>query len=512
MRLGPNFRGVGRLPLNSGSGPVDDAVSYHALKLDGEGQIYAVLEGTIHHYASGLPFDEDGRLVVTTTPPERWDQGTPFSSTGAVCVDGAEDVLRHDQGASYTTDMMAGDGVGTPLPPVDLDNVYQGFGAENVVYETGIDLSQPNVPMHVAARLYVIEHTDLGRHLISIGDGVEAIAQFSLAFRITPTNQLEAAVRNTLGLRAGVLTPDPLPTGRWLTVRGGWEGGQVYVELDGVRNSSGAANYDPFDDWTHIVILGGAGATQQNYADQLQLARVVVDYNDNEVRLAAPCAEGEGLESLDYSQYRNNGVISDDIVHQQRLEDLPDRMPVFEDLFDRPDGDLSDGPDWGPGWSNESFFIEDNAIVTGDYSVANPGRGNLANTLVGWSPTPGTAYEIELECRTPPTGGGVGNIYIGEHASVTSVYTVRLQIFPEEFGVAVDDGLFDPPHMHDLEQGDRIRLRIDNGDVVVYLNDVEVLTNSYTGDDTPDIRIRGQDPIVGGSPPIWEAIRIYEDD
>ena len=188
------------------------------------------------------------------------------------------------------------------------------------------------------------------------------------------------------------------------------------------------------------------------------------------------------------------------------------RTPVFEDLFDRADGDLSDGPDWGPGWSNDSMFIEDNAMVTGDYSVAEPTRGNLANTLVGWSPTPGTAYEIELECRTPPSGGGIGNVYIGEHASSTAVFTVRLQIYPGEFGVAVDDGLFDPPHMHDLEQGDRIRLRIDNGDVVVYLNDVEVLTNSYTGDDTPDIRIRGQDPIAGGGPPIWEAIRIYEDD
>ena len=109
MRLGPNFRVTSRLPLVGGD-LIVDPVKYHALRLDDQGQVYAVLDGAIDHYASGLPFDAEGRLVVSTDSVVRWDQGTAFAANGGVCVEGVAGADRYDQGAAYAGDSFAGEG------------------------------------------------------------------------------------------------------------------------------------------------------------------------------------------------------------------------------------------------------------------------------------------------------------------------------------------------------------------------------------------------------------------
>ena len=98
-RLGPHFRANGKLRTNIGVGELVDPVEDQAVRLDTSGNIYCVSNGTITHYASGLPFNIHGRLVVSASPVDYWDQGTPFSATGGVCVDQTA-ISYYDQGMS----------------------------------------------------------------------------------------------------------------------------------------------------------------------------------------------------------------------------------------------------------------------------------------------------------------------------------------------------------------------------------------------------------------------------
>ena len=101
-RLGPHFRPNGKLRLNIGVGELVDPIKFGALNCSATGAIYAVSNGTIDHYADGLPFNLHGRLVITESPVEYVDQGTPFSSTGAVCIaQTATDYV--DQGHAFDT-------------------------------------------------------------------------------------------------------------------------------------------------------------------------------------------------------------------------------------------------------------------------------------------------------------------------------------------------------------------------------------------------------------------------
>ena len=75
---------AGRVPLSVGVGAVAGQTTAQGLKISDVGFIYAVMDGTIDHYANGLPFDVNGRLVVSQSPPSRISMSVPFTSTGAV--------------------------------------------------------------------------------------------------------------------------------------------------------------------------------------------------------------------------------------------------------------------------------------------------------------------------------------------------------------------------------------------------------------------------------------------
>lgn len=74
----------GKLPLSIGTGVVPSHHVSQGMKISSSGFIYAVLDGTIHHYSHGLPFDINGRLVVSQNIPQRYDMAVPLTSTGAV--------------------------------------------------------------------------------------------------------------------------------------------------------------------------------------------------------------------------------------------------------------------------------------------------------------------------------------------------------------------------------------------------------------------------------------------
>lgn len=89
----------GDIPLNIGVAvPVGFTLS-QGLKVDEAGAIYAVLDGTINHYNAGLPFNSDGRLVVSNNPQVRVDQGIPFAASGGMSLGGGID--HYDQSLSY---------------------------------------------------------------------------------------------------------------------------------------------------------------------------------------------------------------------------------------------------------------------------------------------------------------------------------------------------------------------------------------------------------------------------
>ena len=93
----------GRLPLNIGDGPLVDPIKNQHLNLDSNGAIYASFDGVINHYGAGLPFDVDGRLIISTLDPIRFDQTIPFNSAQVLSV--SEDPISHySQGLAYTSD------------------------------------------------------------------------------------------------------------------------------------------------------------------------------------------------------------------------------------------------------------------------------------------------------------------------------------------------------------------------------------------------------------------------
>ena len=79
-------RSDGRIPLNLGSGALVSPVESQHLNLDDAGAVYAALDGTIAFYGAGLPFDADGRLVVSTGVAVDVTQSIPFTATGAVAI------------------------------------------------------------------------------------------------------------------------------------------------------------------------------------------------------------------------------------------------------------------------------------------------------------------------------------------------------------------------------------------------------------------------------------------
>lgn len=95
------FRDKGSLPLNIGVGAIVSPIKSQHLNLDDANAIYSVADGAISYHDQGLPFDVNGRLVVTANAVARVDQGVPFAASGAVCATG-DGASYTDQGCVYT--------------------------------------------------------------------------------------------------------------------------------------------------------------------------------------------------------------------------------------------------------------------------------------------------------------------------------------------------------------------------------------------------------------------------
>jgi hypothetical protein len=89
----------GLIPMNIGVGVITDPVSFQGLNIDSTGAVYAILDGVIDHHASGLPFDVDGRLVVSNAAVSYFDQSIPFTATGAMALGGG--ISHYNQSLAY---------------------------------------------------------------------------------------------------------------------------------------------------------------------------------------------------------------------------------------------------------------------------------------------------------------------------------------------------------------------------------------------------------------------------
>ena len=80
----PLARKSGKVPVSIGTGAIPNGESLQGLNVSEEGYIFAVLDGEINHYFQGLPFDVNGRLVISQNTPARVSASVPFTSTGGV--------------------------------------------------------------------------------------------------------------------------------------------------------------------------------------------------------------------------------------------------------------------------------------------------------------------------------------------------------------------------------------------------------------------------------------------
>jgi hypothetical protein len=74
----------GKVPISVGVGVPASSTTFQSLKVSDSGYIYAVMDGVVAHYANGLPFDVNGRLVITQNAPVRYNMSVPFGANDAV--------------------------------------------------------------------------------------------------------------------------------------------------------------------------------------------------------------------------------------------------------------------------------------------------------------------------------------------------------------------------------------------------------------------------------------------
>ena len=92
----------GVIPLNVGSGPISVPIKSQHLNIDSDGNIYAS-NGVIDHYGAGLPFDVDGRMVISSEPVAYVDQAIPFAAGGGVSFAAGGGDPYFDQGLQFSS-------------------------------------------------------------------------------------------------------------------------------------------------------------------------------------------------------------------------------------------------------------------------------------------------------------------------------------------------------------------------------------------------------------------------
>jgi photosystem II stability/assembly factor-like uncharacterized protein len=107
----------GVLALNVGTDAPVDPVESQGLLIDAAGAIYATTSVPPTHYVYGLPFDDNGRLVVEAAAISYYDQGLPFTANGALAGENDVESGYYSQGVFFgASGAIAVTGL-TPDPP-----------------------------------------------------------------------------------------------------------------------------------------------------------------------------------------------------------------------------------------------------------------------------------------------------------------------------------------------------------------------------------------------------------
>ena len=88
----------GVIALNTGSGAPVDPVECQGLLIDDAGAIYATTTTPPTKYAYGLPFDDDGRLVIEEAAVAYYSQGLPFTANNALAGENNVSSGHYNQG------------------------------------------------------------------------------------------------------------------------------------------------------------------------------------------------------------------------------------------------------------------------------------------------------------------------------------------------------------------------------------------------------------------------------
>ena len=115
----PLVRPFGTLPIVVESGPAVGHEAYMHMLVDDDGLLLCSND-QIHHYGAAVPFDINGRVVISASDVARWDQGIPFTASGAVAVLLDPSVAQWDQGLTFLSSghIAAGDTPPAATAPV----------------------------------------------------------------------------------------------------------------------------------------------------------------------------------------------------------------------------------------------------------------------------------------------------------------------------------------------------------------------------------------------------------
>jgi hypothetical protein len=115
----PLVRPYGTLPVLIESGPAVGHTEYMHMLVD-IGGFLLCSNDAIDHYGAALPFDINGRVVVSAAAVTRWDQDIPFTASGAVAMVEALEAAHWDQGLTFldTGHIVTGGVAPDPVEPI----------------------------------------------------------------------------------------------------------------------------------------------------------------------------------------------------------------------------------------------------------------------------------------------------------------------------------------------------------------------------------------------------------
>lgn len=207
----------GILVLNVGTGAPIDPVPSQGLLVDEDGAIYASNDTSPDHWANGLPFDVNGRLVVEESLPVIFDQGLPFSASGAVAVTENTGIGGHyNQGVRFESNgALAVEGLAPPLVDSNvLALSYRSASGGMEFYRTDltpwalVDL----IPDFTPASVWKIAWSEQANQLAIGYDTFDAPGGFDVYdTSVVPFNFI-AHVDGAVGIRVTALAFNPAGT------------------------------------------------------------------------------------------------------------------------------------------------------------------------------------------------------------------------------------------------------------------------------------------------------------